>query len=106
MLRLLVEHRCQLSIRIKEKLQKLTHFTVIYTTRKLKTCLPSLKFGSDQHLKLHLVNEKTRRECKSTYIGQTCRHITTRMAVLQKKDSPVGQHLRECFGTSSAIDGV
>ena len=36
----------------------------------------------------------------SIYVGQTSRHVTTRITEHQKKDSQVGQHLVECRGAA------
>ena len=34
--------------------------------------------------------------CNSTYVGQTVRHLTTRVNKHRKGDSPVGKSLLEC----------
>ena len=34
--------------------------------------------------------------CNSNYIGQTVRHLATRVDEHPKEESPVGQHLLEC----------
>ena len=34
--------------------------------------------------------------CNSTYVGQTVRHLATRVDDHRKWDSPVGQHMLEC----------
>ena len=58
---------------------------LIYTTRKLKTILQSLKSRFDQHLKTQVVYEKTCSGCSSIYVEQSCRLITMRMAGHQKR---------------------
>ena len=40
---------------------------------------------------------------KSIYVGQTCRHITTRVAEHAKADSPMGVHAIECNGDKTAF---
>ena len=50
----------------------------------------------DEDLKFHVVCELTCKGCKSIYVGQTCRHITTRVAVHANADSPTGIHAIEC----------
>ena len=42
--------------------------------------------------------------CSSTYVGQTCRHLTTRINEHQKIDSPVEQHVAKCCGQSKAFE--
>ena len=39
--------------------------------------------------------------CESIYVGQTIRHLTTRIEEYRKKDNPVGQHLRQCGSEKS-----
>ena len=41
--------------------------------------------------------------CSSICVGQTSRHVTTRISEDQKKDSPVGQHLVEGCGTTPNV---
>ena len=57
----------------------------IFTTRKVKTCLPSLKTSFARELRSKVV-----------YKLQTVRHLATRVDEHRKGDSPVGQHLLEC----------
>ena len=38
--------------------------------------------------------------CGSIYVGQTSRHVSTRLTEHQKKDSQVGQDLVECGATN------
>ena len=42
--------------------------------------------------------------CGSIYVGQTSRHVTTRITEHQKKDSQVGHHLVECRGATNDIE--
>ena len=52
----------------------------------------------DKDLKSHVVYELTCNGCKSIYVGQTCRHITTRVAKHVKVDSLMGFYAIECNG--------
>ena len=70
---------------------------------KLRTCLPTLKSPFDKNLKSHVVYKITCNGCSSIYDGQTSRHVNTRISEHQKKDSPVGQHLVECCGTTHNV---
>ena len=70
---------------------------------KLRTCLPTLKSPFDKNLKSHVVYKVTCKGCSSIYVDQTSRDVTTRISEHQKKDSPVGQHLVECCGTTHNV---
>ena len=76
---------------------------VIFTTRKLRTCLPTLKSPFDKNLKSHVVYKVKCNGCSSIYVGQTSRHVTTRISEHQKNDSPVEQHLFECCGATHNV---
>ena len=84
--------------KFSSRLKKLGDIQIIFTTRKLRTCLSTLKAPFDKNLKSHVVYKVTCNGCSSIYVGQTSRHVTTRISEHQEKDSPVGQHLIECFG--------
>ena len=43
-----------------------------------------------------MVYKLTCSECNSTYVGQTVRHLATRVDERRNGDSPVGQNLLEC----------
>ena len=74
-----------------------------FTTRKLRTCLPTLKSPFDKNLKSHVVYKVPCNGCSSIYVGQTSRHVTTRFSEHQKQCSSVGQHLVECCGTTHNV---
>ena len=76
---------------------------MIFTTQKLKSCLPSLNSSFDKDLKSHVVYELTCDGYKSIYVGQTCRDFTTRVAEHAKADSPMGVHAIECNGDKTAF---
>ena len=61
------------------RLKKLCDIPIIFTTGKLRTCLPTLKSSSDKNLKSHVVNKVTCNGCSSIYVGQTSRHDATRI---------------------------
>ena len=65
---------------------------IVYTTRKLKTVLPSLKPQIDKPLRSNIVYLVSCPRCHSRYVGQTVRHLTTRFK--EHKRSPVGKHFR------------
>ena len=53
--------------------------TVIMTTRKLKTCLPSLKPLVPKMLRSNVVYKLTCPSCNASYVGQTVRHVQQRV---------------------------
>ena len=69
----------------------------------LKSCLANLKSSFDKDLKSHVVYELNYNGCRSNCVGQTCRHITTRVAEHAKADSPMGIHTIECNGHKTAF---
>ena len=50
-----------------------------------------------------MVFELTCNGYKSIYVGQTCRHITTKVAEHAKSDSPMGTNAIECNGDKTAF---
>ena len=84
-----LQYRSNVSNHFVAKLNKIHPVQTIFTTRKHKSCLPSLKSSFDKDLEPHLVYELTCNGCKLIYVGKTCRHITTRVA---EADSPMGVH--------------
>ena len=57
-----------------------------------------MKSSLDKHLKSYVVYKDTFNGCSFNYVGQTRRHVTTRISGHRKKDSIVGQHLVESCG--------
>ena len=77
-------------------MRDITNAQIIFTTKKIKTCMPSLKSSFSSELKSKVVY---RLECwgfKSVYVGQTIRHLTTRTEEQGKEDTPVGQPIKQC----------
>ena len=69
---------------------------VIFTLRKLKTVLPSLKPPIDQLFKSKVVYQIKCPGCNASYVGQTCRHLTTRLNEHLTRKGPVKEHLQKC----------
>ena len=99
-----LQYRGNLTQNLASKLKKLCELQVVFTTRKLRSCLPTLKSSFDRDLKSHVVYEIKCNGCGSIYFGQTSRHVTARITQHQKKDSQVGQHLVECRGATNDIE--
>ena len=58
--------------------------------------MPSLKSSFSSELKSKVEYKLEFCECKSIYVRQTVRHLTTRIEEHRKEDTPVGQHIRQC----------
>ena len=69
---------------------------VIMTLRKLKTVLPSLKAPVEKSLKSGVVYEICCSRCNSRYVGQSSRHLTTRIKEHSRVSSSVGSHFSQC----------
>ena len=99
-----LQYRGKLTQNFARKLKKLCEFQVVFKTRKLRSCLPTLKSTFDRDLKSQVVYEIKCNGCGSIYVGQTSRHVTTRITEHQKKDSQVSQYLVECRGATNDIE--
>ena len=93
-----LQYRGNITQNFASKLKKLCELQVVFTMRKLRSCLPTLISSFDRDLKSHVVYEIKCNGCGSIYVGQTNRHVTTRITEHQRKDSRVGQHLVEGRG--------
>ena len=71
---------------------------------EIKIVPPHPEIIFDRDLKSHVVYEIKGNGCRSIYVGQRSRHVTTRITEHQKKDSQVGQHLVECRGATNDIE--
>ena len=101
---LMVQYRGNQSQYFANRLRKLTNVQVVFTTRKLQSCLPSLKSAFSNDLKSRVVYKLSCSGCTSTYVGQTVRHLTTRIEEHRKADSPVGLHLQQCQLEGNSAD--
>ena len=69
---------------------------LVMTIRKVKTMMPSLKPIVDDNLKSCLVYKIDCPRCRSCYVGQTARHLQTRISEHMNKTGPVKKHFLEC----------
>ena len=67
---------------------------VIFTLRKLKICLPSLKPYVDKSLRSKVVFKINCPCCNACYVGQTSQHC--RIREHKRRSSPVGSHFTTC----------
>ena len=98
-----LQYRGNNSNEFVKKVNKIHSLQKIFTTRKLRSCLLSLKSSFDKDLKSHVVYELTCNGCKSIYIGQTCRLFTTRVAEHAQADSPMEIHAMKRNGEKTAF---
>ena len=93
---LTMQYRGNLSQLLAAKVRLISGAQIAFTTRTLKTCLPSLKTSFARELRSKVVYKLTCSGSNSTYVVQTVRHLATRVDEHRKGDCPVGQHLLEC----------
>ena len=87
-----LQYRGQKSDELAKKVRKFG-VSVVFTTRKLKTALPSLKSAIPKLLQSHVVYHITCSSCNASYVGQTARHLTTRLKEHSRPSTNVGSHL-------------
>ena len=75
---------------------------MVFATKSLKPCLPSLKSADSKDLNSRVVYKLSCSGCTSTYVGQTVGYLTTRIEEYKKADSPVG--LQQCSLDGNSAD--
>ena len=68
----------------------------LWWLRKLKTALPSLKPTIEKGLKSGIVYELQCPRCSASYVGQTGRHLQTRLKEHILRPGPMKTHLNQC----------
>ena len=68
----------------------------IFKLRKLKTVLPSLKPPVNKMLKSKVVYKIECSGCDANYVGQTTRHLSTRLNEHKSRKGPVKDHFTQC----------
>ena len=66
------------------------------TTRKLKSVLPSLKTPVNKAFQSGVVYQISCSRCQSCYVGQTERHLLSRIREHRNVKTPVGGHFQNC----------
>ena len=87
----------------RRRLNVISRVPVIFTTRKLKTAVPSLKYKIPNHLCSNVVYHITCPGCSASYVGQTTRHVTTRVNEHSRISTPVGEHMTQCVGNTENL---
>ena len=78
--------------------------TIVMTLRKLKTVLPSLKPPVEKLLKSGVVYQLTCPRCSASYVGQTGRHLQTRLKEHLQRAGPMKSHLMQCDSNLTSED--
>ena len=73
-----MQYQGNLSQLLAARVRKISGAQINFTTRKLKTCIPSLKTSFAHELRYKVAYKLTCSGCNSTYIGQTVGHLDRR----------------------------
>ena len=92
---LMLQYRGRESDHFARQLRR-QNVSTIFTTRKLRSCLPSLKSKVVKSLTSRVVYRIQCPGCNSCYVGQTARHLTTRLTEHKRQTSPLGAHFSDC----------
>ena len=97
---LIVQYRGKCTEEYARALHKISApCVVVMTLRKLKTVLPSLKPSVDKLMKSGVVYQLTCPRCSASYVGQTGRHMQTRLKEHLQRAGPMKSHLAQCNAT-------
>ena len=99
-----MQYRGNKSDVFSKRLRKTANISVIFTTRQMKTALPSLKQKLPENVRGNVVYEITCSGYQSSYVGQTTRHLATRVHEDSKGTIPVGEHLNWCGFTIDSCE--
>ena len=69
---------------------------VIFTLKKLKTVMPSLKEPVEKFQKSGVVYQITCPRCSACYVGQTGRHLQVRFKEHLSRKGPIKEHMTKC----------
>ena len=99
-----VEYRGAVSDKFEKSLKQIkAPCKAIFTSRKTKTCLPSLTSTIEKPLKSWIVYHFQCPRCSASYVGQCGRHLLTRFK--EHIRSVVGKHFKQC-GNDVTLDHV
>ena len=77
---------------------------VIFTLRKMKTVMPSLKAPIEKFLRSRVVYKIQCPHCKVCYVGKTSRHLQARFGEHLSRAGPVKAHMTQCEGRFTRED--
>ena len=87
-----VQYRGRVSEKFQDSLKRINAPSkIIFTIKKLKSSLPSLKPKVDKPLKSRVVYHIECPSCEACYVGQTSRHLITQVKE-HASSKPVGAH--------------
>ena len=96
-----IEYRGKVTEKFESSLKRINvPCVIVKTIRKLKTSMPSLKAQVDSSLQSKVVYKIACPRCDACYVGQTVRHLTTRMKE-HKRNGPVASHFNGCHAEFS-----
>ena len=88
-----IQYRGKISDDFEKSLKRINSpVKVIFTLRKLKNILPSLKPKVEKSYKSAVVYQISCPRCMACYVGQTSRHLQTRLK--EHRYGPVGGHMK------------
>ena len=93
---LILQYTEETSDQLANKLKNVAENPVIFTMRKTKTALPSLESKIPKTLMSRDVYQIECPGCNSSSVGQTTRHLATRLHEHSLVSSHVGSHLLKC----------
>ena len=103
--RIMVQYRGKCSEDYARALHKINApCSIVMTLRKLKTILPSLKPSVEKLMKSGVGYNLTCPRCAACYVGQTDRHMQTRLYEHIHKAGPLKTHLSKCKTTLTGED--
>ena len=103
---LFIQYRGKVSEKFELALKKINApCKIIYTIRKIKTVLPTLKSVVSKSLKSGIVYQITCSRCQSCYVGQTSRHLQTRIREHANPSTTVGSHMFQ-WNVNLSMDDV
>ena len=100
-----IEYRGKITEKFASSLRKSkAPCNVVFTTRKLRSCLLPLKPQIEKEMRSFLVYHITCPRCNASYVGQTMRHLLSRFNEHRYSSSPVGSHFNNCNSTLTIDD--
>ena len=101
---LILQYRGKVSDKMSRKVKGISQdINIVFTTCKMKSALPSLKAKVSKDYCSRVVYKITCTSCSACYVGQTSRHLKTRVTEHLKDSAPVGSHLLSCAGNQPEI---
>ncbi len=92
-----VQYRGNVTDKFDKSLKKINApCKIVKTLKKTKHVLPSLKAKVEKELKSMVVYQIQCSRCESSYVGQTARHLITRIKEHRNVNTPVGSHFQNC----------